>query len=405
MAGFLEAPAEIDIVAGGVKLGVEPTEFVQHVFPDREVATGNVLGLGVREKYVDWPAGRVGDTPGNRVRVQGRGVRSANRCASRSIEAVREVMQPVRIGPRVGVDIGDDLAGSRGSTNVTRGTQTRIRGPDEPHAELRRNRSGVVGRPVVDDDDLEVRVLEALDPLQRLTQRSATVVSADHHRHPWPVPFNWERHVRESGGDRGQRRFRLAVRARQTEGPIVDVLSGTEPLIRPREHERARAAGRECLADLPVECVRLHVLAVAKRIETELTHQNGPVALTNLDIFERGGPASGNVLRNENAFRKTLEKLLDLPIVGDVRGDGYFYGIELVKDKGDQGAVRRASSRSGSSAATSPAAPYENGLYCRSDDRGDPVVQVAPPLICGQAEFDEMEQKLRYVLSEASTLL
>jgi adenosylmethionine-8-amino-7-oxononanoate aminotransferase len=46
-------------------------------------------------------------------------------------------------------------------------------------------------------------------------------------------------------------------------------------------------------------------------------------------------------------------------------------------------------------------ATFENGLYCRTDDRGDAVVQVAPPLICGQAEFDEMEQILRHVLTEA----
>jgi adenosylmethionine-8-amino-7-oxononanoate aminotransferase len=50
-------------------------------------------------------------------------------------------------------------------------------------------------------------------------------------------------------------------------------------------------------------------------------------------------------------------------------------------------------------------ATFANGLYCRIDDRGDPVVQVAPPLICGQAEFDEMEQILRHVLSEAWTKL
>ncbi|MEO6502180.1 MAG: aspartate aminotransferase family protein, partial [Jatrophihabitantaceae bacterium] len=56
------------------------------------------------------------------------------------------------------------------------------------------------------------------------------------------------------------------------------------------------------------------------------------VALANLDIFEREG-LNQRVLDNENAFRSTLEKLSDLPIVGDVRGDGYFYGIELVKDK------------------------------------------------------------------------
>jgi hypothetical protein len=56
------------------------------------------------------------------------------------------------------------------------------------------------------------------------------------------------------------------------------------------------------------------------------------VALANLDIIERED-ILGNVRRNEGAFRATLEKLYDLPIVGDVRGDGYFYGLELVKDK------------------------------------------------------------------------
>ena len=127
------------------------------------------------------------------------------------------------------------------------------------------------------------------------------------------------------------------------------------------------------------------------------------VALTNLDIFERED-LLGNVLRNENAFRKTLEKLLDLPIVGDVRGDGYFYGIELVKDKATKEQFDDAESERILRGYVSGAL-YENGLYCRADDRGDPVVQVAPPLICGQAEFDEMEQKLRYVLSEAWKLL
>ena len=43
----------------------------------------------------------------------------------------------------------------------------------------------------------------------------------------------------------------------------------------------------------------------------------------------------------------------------------------------------------------------EAGLYCRADDRGDPVVQLAPPLICDQSHFDEMEQILRAVLTEA----
>ena len=125
--------------------------------------------------------------------------------------------------------------------------------------------------------------------------------------------------------------------------------------------------------------------------------------VANLDIFERED-LMGNVQRNENAFRQTLERLYDLPIVGNVRGDGYFYGIELVKDKTTKETFDREESERILRGYVSGAL-FENGLYCRADDRGDPVVQVAPPLICGQAEFDEMEQVLRHVLSEAWTKL
>ena len=125
------------------------------------------------------------------------------------------------------------------------------------------------------------------------------------------------------------------------------------------------------------------------------------VAMANLDIFENEG-INKHVLANQDAFRSTLEKLCDLPIVGDVRGDGYFYGIELVKDKvtketfDDEEAERLL--RGFLSKALMPA-----GLYCRADDRGDPVIQLAPPLICGQEHFDEIEQALRSVLTEAWT--
>ena len=106
------------------------------------------------------------------------------------------------------------------------------------------------------------------------------------------------------------------------------------------------------------------------------------------------------MLRNENAFRQTLERLYDLPIVGDVRGDGYFFGIELVKDQATKATFNKAECERILRGFVSSAL-FERGLYCRADDRGDPVVQVAPPLISGQAEFDEIEQILRHVLSEA----
>jgi adenosylmethionine-8-amino-7-oxononanoate aminotransferase len=122
-------------------------------------------------------------------------------------------------------------------------------------------------------------------------------------------------------------------------------------------------------------------------------------ALANLDVFEKED-LLGNVLRHENDFRRTLEKLYDLPIVGNIRGDGYFYGIELVKDKTTKETFVGAEAERVLRGVLSPAL-WEAGLYCRADDRGDPVVQVAPPLICGQEEFDFMEQVLRDALTRA----
>jgi adenosylmethionine-8-amino-7-oxononanoate aminotransferase len=127
------------------------------------------------------------------------------------------------------------------------------------------------------------------------------------------------------------------------------------------------------------------------------------VANANLDVFEREG-INRHVLGTQDAFRATLEKLTDLPIVGDVRGDGFFYGIEMVKDKVTKESFDEAESERLLRGFLSKAL-FESGLYCRADDRGDPVIQLSPPLICDQPHFDEMEQKLRAVLSEAWTLL
>jgi adenosylmethionine-8-amino-7-oxononanoate aminotransferase len=125
------------------------------------------------------------------------------------------------------------------------------------------------------------------------------------------------------------------------------------------------------------------------------------VALANLDIFEREG-LNARVKELAPDFRTTLERLNDLPIVGDVRGEGYFYGIELVKDKATKETFTPDESERVLRGFLSTAL-FEAGLYCRADDRGDPVVQLAPPLTCGQAEFDEIEQILRGVLTEAYT--
>ncbi len=127
------------------------------------------------------------------------------------------------------------------------------------------------------------------------------------------------------------------------------------------------------------------------------------VALANLDLFDRER-LNQHVLENEDAFRSTLEKLHDLPIVGDVRGDGYFYGIELVKDKATKETFDEDESERLLRGFLSRAL-FDAGLYCRADDRGDPVVQLAPPLVCDQEHFDEMEQILRHTLTEAQNLV
>ncbi|GIE97217.1 aspartate aminotransferase family protein [Paractinoplanes rishiriensis] len=127
------------------------------------------------------------------------------------------------------------------------------------------------------------------------------------------------------------------------------------------------------------------------------------VALANLDIMEREN-LNSHVRENTALFRSYLEKLSDLPIVGDVRGDGYFFGIELVKDKATKQTFNDDESERLLRGFLSHAL-FEAGLYCRADDRGDPVIQLAPPLIAGEEQFAEIERILRTVLTEAHSQL
>ena len=127
------------------------------------------------------------------------------------------------------------------------------------------------------------------------------------------------------------------------------------------------------------------------------------MALANLDIYDRERLVD-NVRINSPIFRKTLEKLKDLPIVGDVRGDGYFFAIELVRNQETKESLTREESEKILRGFLNSAL-YERGLYCRADDRGDPVIQLAPPLTCGPKEFEEIEQILRSVLIEAGQRL
>jgi adenosylmethionine-8-amino-7-oxononanoate aminotransferase len=124
------------------------------------------------------------------------------------------------------------------------------------------------------------------------------------------------------------------------------------------------------------------------------------VALANIDLMERDD-LCGRVRDNEGAFRAMLESLRDIDIVGDVRGAGYFQAIELVKDRATKESFDHDEGESLLRGFVSGEL-FRRGLICRADDRGDPVIQLAPPLIAGPEQFAEMEAVLRPVLEAAS---
>jgi len=123
------------------------------------------------------------------------------------------------------------------------------------------------------------------------------------------------------------------------------------------------------------------------------------VGSANLDAMEAEGVLD-NVRSHESGFQERLEGLRDIPIVGDVRGAGYFWALELVRDQQTGQTFTDEEAESLLRGFLSPRL-YEAGMICRSDDRGDPVVQLSPPLIAGDAELDQIESTLRTVLAEA----
>jgi adenosylmethionine-8-amino-7-oxononanoate aminotransferase len=123
------------------------------------------------------------------------------------------------------------------------------------------------------------------------------------------------------------------------------------------------------------------------------------IALKNIEIMKRERIVE-HVAEQQDVFRDTLSSLLDLPIAGDLRGTGFFYALELVKDKETRETFSDDECETLLRGFLSPRL-FEAGLICRADDRGDPVVQISPPLVAERQQFDEITSILREVLSEA----
>ena len=123
------------------------------------------------------------------------------------------------------------------------------------------------------------------------------------------------------------------------------------------------------------------------------------IALKNIEIMKRERIVE-HVHETQDDLKGKLSQLLDLPIVGDVRGTGFFYALELVKDKETRETFSEDESEWLLRGFLSGKL-FDRGLICRADDRGDPVIQISPPLVAGEAEFDEIVGILGDVLSEA----
>jgi adenosylmethionine-8-amino-7-oxononanoate aminotransferase len=123
------------------------------------------------------------------------------------------------------------------------------------------------------------------------------------------------------------------------------------------------------------------------------------IALKNIEIMKREGIVD-HVRAHEDDFRDELEKLLELPIVGDVRGTGFFYAVELVKDKATRESFSEEECEELLQGFLSPEL-FRRGLICRADDRADPVIQISPPLVAGPEQFQEISSILHGSLSEA----
>jgi adenosylmethionine-8-amino-7-oxononanoate aminotransferase len=123
------------------------------------------------------------------------------------------------------------------------------------------------------------------------------------------------------------------------------------------------------------------------------------IALTNIAIFEREGVLE-NVRARADGLRERLETLRSIPIVGDVRGEGFFWAVELVSD--ERSGRFEGELRDRLLSEFLPARLLEAGLIARADGRGDTVLQIAPPLISDDGVLDEIVEAMREVLTDAS---
>ena len=277
-AAIAEAPANVDIVAGGSELRIESSDLPETSGAKRHVAARDVLGLPIRDEHVQRAARCVRDALCDRPVAGRRQVRPSHSRVRRGHERHREVREPVGIGTGVVVDVGDDLAARRPCSGIAGGGETAMSGVNQPALVLARDDRRGIGRPVVDDDHLEPRILEPLEARETFAERARSIVRAHDDRDPGPRQTGRGRRFAKRLDDGGERGLRFAVAAGESELPVVDLGAAAVPLVGPGKHERPGAAAGKRGAHLPVQRARLYRFPVAQAVEPDLAHDQRALA-------------------------------------------------------------------------------------------------------------------------------
>ena len=277
----LQAPAHVHVVAGAQVHGIESADAGQGVAAEGHVAAGHVLGLAIVEQHLRRAAGGAGHALRHERIVGRHDVRAAGPDEGRREHRLHQIGEPVGIHADVGVGVGHDLAGGFGQADVAGRAQAAVGNVDDPDARVApRAGARIVARPVVDDDDLDLRVGERAERREAVVDGVAGVVGADHHRHlrPRRARVGRERGLGKRLAHRRQRRFRLPRRVHQAEGPVAHGVPAAPPLVGPGKRDRAARAFGKRRADVARGDARLALEAFAHAVGAGLGEQQRALA-------------------------------------------------------------------------------------------------------------------------------
>ena len=274
-ASLLQAPAEVHIIAGDGEPAVESADGLQAGLSNGHVAARNVLRHAVGKEHVRRTSRGAGDTIRDRPVIRWGNVGPPHRGepdAAPGKKAGGHVRQPVRIGIGVIVYVSDDLSHGGFHPGVAGAAQAPVLGADDAEAVLPGDRRRPVGRAVVHDDHLVVRIVEPAQAFAAIPDGAGPVVAANDHRDAGPGGVGQEGGLGVRLADDREGRLGTPLPVRDAELPVGDIAPAPIPFVRPGVGEHAGAAPGEGGPDLPVQRLRLGGLTMAVAVQTDLGH-------------------------------------------------------------------------------------------------------------------------------------